>query len=263
MDTKIERYPEDWIKQYFLPEKYLNAIIHGDCLEIMPEFLPASIDMILCDLPYEKTQNNWDILIDPDTLWYQYERIIKDNGCIILFGHGMFTAQMMMSNQKLHRYNIIWQKTTPTGFLNAGRMPLRTHEDLMVFYKKLPKYNPQKTYDHPRKVSTSHHQRNSKITTNYGKHKPKTYDSTERFPTSILTFKTDKQKSALHPTQKPVALCEYLIKTYTDKGDIVLDNCIGSGTTAVACINASRKYIGIEKDIKYVEIARERIKNAK
>ena len=142
----------------------------------------------------------------------------------------------MLSNEKLHRYNLIWEKTSPTGHLNAKRMPLRSHEDLLVFYRKLPIYNPQKTTGHERKVSTAKHKRNSKKTTNYGEHKLTTYDSTERYPKSVLTFATDKQKSALHPTQKPVALLEYLIKTYTNEGDLVLDNCAGSGSVGGCCL---------------------------
>ena len=217
------------------------------------------IDMILCDLPYGTTKNKWDTIIPIEILWEQYERIIKDNGAIVLFGQDKFTAKMMLSNEKLHRYNLIWQKTTPTGFLNAKRMPMRTHEDIMIFYKKLPTYNPQKTTGHQRKVSKAEHKTDCIKTSNYGEHNLSTYDSTERYPTSILTFKTDKQKCSLHPTQKPVALCEYLIRTYTNEGDLVLDNCMGSGTTAVACLNTGRSYVGFENDEEYFRIANERI----
>lgn len=158
------------------------------------------------------------------------------------------------------RYNLIWQKTTPTGFLNANRMPLRSHETICCFYKSLPTYHPQKTTTgHKRKVSTAEHKRNSVKTLDYNEHGLKTYDSTERYPTSVLTFATDKQKCALHPTQKPVALLEYLIKSFSNENDTVLDNCMGSGSTGVACFNTNRNFIGIELDKKYFNIAKERL----
>ena len=239
----------------------INKIYFEDCLEGMKKIDDKSIDMILCDLPYEVTKNKWDVIIPFISLWKQYERIIKDRGAIILFGQNKFSAKLMLSNEKLHRYNLIWEKTSPTGFLNANRMPLRTHEDILIFYKKLSTYNPQKTFDNKRKVSTANHKRNSKVTTDYGKHQLHSYDSTERFPTSILKFKTDKQIISLHPTQKPVSLFEYLIKTYTNENDLVLDNCMGSGTTAIACINTHRNFIGFENNEKYFEIANKRIEN--
>jgi len=228
----------------------------------MREIKDKSIDMILCDLPYGQTaRNKWDTVIPFDRLWEQYERIIKNNGAIVLFANGMFTADLMKSNTKLWRYNLIWEKTTPTGFLNAKRMPLRIHEDICVFYKKPPIYNPQKTFGHPRKVSKAEHKRNCINTTDYGEHGLTTYDSTERYPTSILNFKTDKQKSSLHPTQKPVALLEWLIKTYTNSGETVLDNCSGSGSTAEACIRTKRQFVCFETDPTYYDIANKRIEN--
>ncbi len=220
----------------------------GDCLEQMKCINDGSIDMILCDLPYGVTKNKWDSIIPLDKLWEQYERIIKDNGAIVLFGQDKFTARLMLSNEKLHRYNLIWEKTTPTGHLNAKKMPLRSHEDILVFYKKLPTYNPQKTTGHNRKVSTAHHKRNSKKTTNYGEHGLTTYDSTERYPKSVIKIATDKQKEAIHPTQKPVELYEYLIKTYTNEGELILDNCSGSGTLAIAALKTHRQFIMIESD---------------
>lgn len=221
-----------------------------------------SIDMILCDLPYGQTsRNKWDTVLPFDRLWEQYERIIKDNGVIVLFANGMFTADLMKSNAKLWRYNLIWEKTTPTGFLNAKKMPLRIHEDICVFYKKPPTYNPQKTFGHQRKVSKAEHKRNCINTTDYGEHGLTTYDSTERYPTSILKFKTDKQKSSLHPTQKPVALLEWLIKTYTNSGEIVLDNCSGSGSTAEACVRTERQFICFETDPTYCDISEKRIQD--
>lgn len=218
-----------------------------DCIAGMKEIATASIDMIFCDLPYGKTHNRWDIAIPPEPLWEQYERIIKPHGAILIFGQDKFTAKMMLSNEKLHRYNIIWEKTTPTGFLNAKRMPLRTHEDIMVFYKSLPTYNPQKTTGHVRKVSTAEHKRNAIKTLDYGKHGLTTYDSTERYPTSVWKFATDKQKSSIAPTQKPLALCRYAIRTYTNIGDTVLDNCCGSGTIPLAASLENRNYIGMDK----------------
>ena len=239
----------------------INKTYLGDCLELMKDIDDKSIDLILCDLPYQATsRNKWDIIIPFDKLWKQYERIIKPKGNIVLFGQGKFTAQLICSNLPLYRYSLVWQKTTPTGHLNAKRQPMRIHEDIVVMAKKLGTYNPQKTTGHVRKVSSAHHKRNSKETTNYGKHNLSSYDSTERYPTSILTFATDKQKSALHPTQKPLALCEYLVNTYSNEGDLVLDNCAGSGTTGLAAKNLSRNYIMMEKEEKYFDIIQERIK---
>ena len=241
-------------------------LFNGNCLELMKNIPDGSVDMVLCDLPYNMTRNEWDCAFPLNHLWQQYNRIVKDNGAIVLFGSGHFTVDLINSADNCGfkwRYNLIWKKTTPTGFLNANRQPLRTHEDICVFYNKQPTYNPQKTKGHERKVSTAHHKRDSKKTTNYGAHGLKSYDSTERFPTSIITFATDKQKQALHPTQKPVLLLEWLLKTYTNEGDTVLDNCMGSGSTGVACVNTSRKFIGIELDEHYFDIAEKRIEEAR
>lgn len=226
----------------------INQMLFGNCFHWMRYVPEASVDMILCDLPYGVTRNEWDSVLDLDRLWGHYERIIKPNGAIVLTAQDKFSARLMLSNEKLHRYNLIWEKTNPSGHLNAKRMPMRCHEDILVFYKHLPTYNPQKTSGHSRKVSTATHKRSSKATTNYGKHGLTDYDSTERYPRSVLKFPSDKQKSTLNPTQKPEALCEYLIRTYTNAGDLVLDNCSGSGTTAVACLNTGRRFICMEKD---------------
>ena len=209
----------------------------------------------------QTARNKWDSIISFEPLWNEYERITKDNAAIILFGNGMFTADLMQSNRKLWRYNLIWHKTQPTSFLNAKKMPLRAHEDICVFYKKLPTYNPQMTTGHVRKVSKAEHKVNSKMTTDYGEYGLTTYDSTERYPRSVLTFSKDIQKSALHPTQKPVALIEYLIKTYTNPGDLILDSCAGSMTLAVAAMNTGRKYICIEKDPEIFEIGKKRVED--
>lgn len=241
------------------------SLRQGNCLELIKQIPDGSVDMILCDLPYNMTRNEWDCAFPLNHLWLQYDRVIKNNGAILLFGSGRFTADLIYTSEHCGvdwRYNLIWEKTTPTGFLNANRQPLRIHEDICVFYKKQPIYNPQKTTGHKRKVSTAEHKRNSKKTTDYGEHGLKSYDSTERFPTSVLKFATDKQKSALHPTQKPVALLEYLVKTYTNEGDVVLDNCMGSGSTGVACVNTGRRFIGIELDPIYFSVAEQRIGEA-
>jgi len=238
-------------------------LIQGNCLNIMDEIESKSIDMVLCDLPYGQTaRNKWDKVIHFDKLWEQYNRIIKENGIIVLFANGMFTADLMQSNRNMWKYNIIWEKTTATGFLNAKKMPLRSHEDICIFYKKRPTFNPQKTKGHVRKVSKAEHKKSCINTTNYSEHGLTTYDSTERYPKSVLKFATDKQKSPLHPTQKPVSLLKYLILTYSNEKDLILDNCMGSGSTGVACINTNRDFIGIELDKNYFEIAKERIGNA-
>lgn len=237
-----------------------NSLLCGDCLELMKNIPDKTIDMILCDLPYGVTnRNKWDIVIPFDKLWSEYERIVKDNAAVVLFGTGMFTAKLMASNPTIWRYNLIWEKTQPTGFLNAKKMPLRSHEDICVFYKKQPTYNPQKTFGHERKVSTAVHHRDAKKSTDYGDYNFTSYDSTERYPKSVITFPKDTQKKALHPTQKPVALCEWLINTYTNAGDTVLDNCMGSNSTGIACINTNRNFIGMEKDKEIFEIAKDRV----
>ena len=237
----------------------LNKIYNEDCLEGMKRIEDKSVDMILAYLPYGTTRNKWDSIIPLDLLWEQYCRVIKDNGAMILTAQTPFDKVLGVSNLKLLRYEWIWEKTTSTGFLNAKKMPMKAHENILVFYKKLPKYNPQKTTGHIRKVSSAEHKIGSKVTSNYGEHGLTGYDSTERYPRSVQVFPTDKQKTAVHPTQKPVALFEYLVKTYTDEGETVLDNCMGSGTTAVACIATNRNYIGFEMDTNYFNLANERI----
>ena len=235
-----------------------NKIHQGDCLELMKDISDKSIDMILCDLPYGTTACKWDTIIPFDKLWEQYKRIITDNGAIVLTGDSMFTSKLMQSNVKYWRYNLIWSKSSKTGFLNSKRMPLRSHEDLLVFYKKLPVYNPIMTNGKMITKSTK-----TKQTPNYGElvnNRPEPYKSDLYYPHSIINIPNKREKNG-HPTQKPVALFEYLIKTYTNENMLVLDNCIGSGTTAVACINTGRNFIGIEKEEKYVTIANERIKN--
>ena len=245
-------------------------LIQGDCLEKMQDIKDKSIDMILCDLPYEVLNKGnkhaqWDKMLPLDELWKQYERIIKDNGAIVLFCQGMFTAKLMMSNEKLWRYNLIWDKVAPTGFLNANRMPLRCHEDISVFYKSLPTYNPQMQKCEP-------HKRNHSKGNLCTPHKNNCYGSIvetptiisdEKFPKSIITISKEHCNGKFfHPTQKPIALLEYLIKTYTNEKEMVLDNTMGSGSTMVACVNTDRYGIGIELDKNYYEIAKQRVKDA-
>lgn len=236
-------------------EIQLNNIYNMDCLEGMKYIKDKSIDCIICDLPYGTTQNKWDSIIPLNDLWLQYERIIKDNGAILLFSQIPFTITLAASNQSLLRYEIIWEKTSATGFLNANRMPLKSHENILVFYKKLPIYNPQKRNGY-KPYATARGDKN----TTYGNF-DNTYISKsngERYPTDIIKFKKDKEK--LHPTQKPVALIEYLIKTYTNEGAVILDNCMGSGTTAIACINTNRQYIGFELEKEYYDLSLKRIR---
>ena len=239
----------------------------------MKELKPKSIPLIFADLPYGTTQNKWDSVIPPAPLWEQYERIITDNGAILLFGQDKFTAMMMLFKEDIHRYNIIWKKTTPTGFLNSKRMPLRIHEDIMVFYKSLPTYNPQKTTGHTPVHSYTKHTSDG---TNYGETKLGVSGggSTERYPTSIWEFPTDKQKCSIHPTQKPLELCRCGIRTYSNEGDLVLDNCCGAGTIPLAAKLENRNYIGMDNGVcekenseyygmYWADIARNRIENYK
>lgn len=236
-------------------------LIQGDCLKKMKDIPSGSVDMILCDLPYGVTaRNRWDCVIPWEPLWSEYERIAKENAAIVLTAVQPFSSACVLSNPSIFKYEWVWSKTHSTGFLNAKKMPLRSHEQILVFYRKQPTYNPQKTNGHPRKVSTAAHKLNCVNTTNYGKHGLTTYDSTERYPKTVLVFASDKQKSALHPTQKPVALMEYLIRTYTNEGDTVLDNCMGSGTTGVACLRTNRNFIGIEQDQNYFQISSDRLR---
>lgn len=224
----------------------------------MADIENGSIDMILCDLPYGTTQCKWDTIIPFDNLWAQYKRIIKPNGAIVLTGAEPFSSLLRCSNLAMFKYDWIWDKVKGTGFLNAKIQPMRTHEIVSVFYKEQCIFNPQKTYNHPKKMSFRAWHLQTDV---YGKMtKDYLYESTERYPRSIQVFSTDTQNSSLHPTQKPVSLFEYLIRTYTDEGMTVLDNCMGSGTTAVACINTKRNFIGFETDPTYFDICQSRIK---
>lgn len=236
-----------------------HMLMQGDCLDLMAQIPDGSVDMILCDLPYGTTACKWDTVIPFDALWAHYKRVIKQNGAVVLFAQSPFDKVLGCSNLPMLRYEFIWEKTEATGHLNAKRAPMKAHENMLVFYSAQPTYNPQKTSGHKRKTARNV-DRATKQSECYGAQEGIThYDSTERYPRSVLQFSTDKQKSTLHPTQKPVTLCEYLIRTYTNEGETVLDNCMGSGTTGVACLNIGRNFIGIEKDPKYFEIARNRV----
>lgn len=241
--------------------QYNSVNINDDCFNVFPYIEDKSIDMIFCDLPYGTTKCKWDTPLDLKKLWEQYNRIIKDNGAILLFAQTPFDKVLGSSNLPMLKYEWIWEKTAATGHLNAKKMPMKAHENILVFYKRLPTYNPQKTKGHTRKVSKAEHKTNCKESEVYNKgQKNTTYDSTERYPRSVLKFSSDKQKSKLHSTQKPLSLVEYLINTYTNKEDVVLDNCFGSNTTGLACQNLERKYIGIEKDKESYEKGINRIR---
>lgn len=269
-EKAIARLNQATTYHHFLPQiiettkpikssELLNNVFNEDCLVGMAKIPNKSVDMILCDLPYGTTQNKWDSVIPLDRLWKHYLRIIKDDGAIVLTAQTPFDKVLANSNLDLLRYEWIWEKTTATGHLNANKMPMKAHENILVFYKKLPTYNPQKTIGHVRKTCTAEHKRNSKKSTNYNNYDVTGYDSTERFPRSVVTFASDKQKTAIHPTQKPVELFKYLIKTYTNEGDLVLDNAWGSGTTGIACLETNRHYLGFEKDTTIFNQSVERI----
>lgn len=229
-----------------------SEVLQGDCLELMKDIPDGSVDMILADLPYGTTACKWDTIIPFEPLWEQYKRIIKPNGAIVLTASQPFTSALVMSNPKMFRYDLKWIKKAGTGFYNAKRMPLRAHEDILIFYKELPLYNPQKTPGKPYVQK-----RGSASDVYRGKDLSVTVSDGARYPLSWTEFKRDKEKT--HPTQKPVALFEYLIKTYTNEGDLVLDNVAGSGTTGVACQNLNRNFILMEQEPEYVEIIKQRL----
>lgn len=236
----------------------MKASLHfGDCFDVMPTLQAGSVDMILADLPYGTTQCAWDSKLPLEPLWKEYRRICR--GPVVLFAQTPFDKVLGVSNLRSLKYEWIWEKTNATGHLNAKRAPMKAHENILVFYDRPPTYNPIKTTGHVRKTARSKSREGSTV---YGEQsRLDSYDSTERYPRSVLTFASDKQRSRLHPTQKPVALCEYLIRTYSNPGDLVLDNCMGSGTTGVACINTGRRFIGIENNGDYFATAEQRIRD--
>lgn len=232
-----------------------NVIYNQDCIKGMSHIPDKFIDMILCDLPYGTTACKWDVIIPFEDMWEQYTRIIKDNGAIVLFGSEPFTSSLIMSNVRLFRYDLIWDKRKGCDFLNANRKPLKSHENILVFYKKSPTYNKQYWYSKPYKKI----QGNKKKSEVYHlSHEAETESlDGKRNPLSVLSFPRDSKK--LHPTQKPIALLEWLIKTYTNEGEIVLDNAFGSGSTLIAAVNTNRRYIGFEIDEQYFNIACNRL----
>jgi DNA modification methylase len=237
----------------------LGMCFKGDCLEVMKNIPDKSVDMILCDLPYGTTACKWDTIIPLEPLWEQYKRIIKDNGAIVLFGSEPFSTELRYSNLKMFKYDWIWDKVKPSGHLNAKIMPLKKHEIISVFSKGKCVYYPQgleKMYKIQKKSNSDTTLGNGYST--FGKNNKTTIQTVGNYPRSIVTF--NKPSKTLHPTQKPVDLLEYMIKTYTNEGEIILDNCMGSGSTCVACKNTNRKYIGIELDENYFKVACNRLR---
>ncbi len=236
----------------------LNTIIHGDCLEVMPKIPDKSIDMILCDLPYGTTACSWDTIISFEPLWKEYKRIIKDNGAIVLTASQPFTSALVMSNLKWFKYCWVWNKKKSANAMLAEYQPMKIHEDICVFSKERHNYYPIKIQGEPRTDKKSYIQNGDNFG---GDTVERGYENEDGLynPKSIIEVSNANQTVKFHPTEKPVALFEYLIKTYTNEGDLVLDNCAGSGTTGVACKNLKRQFILIEKEQKYVDIANERL----
>ena len=239
------------------PDDFLNKIIQGDCLEVMKDIPDKSIDMILCDLPYGTTACKWDTIIPFEPLWEQYKRIIKDNGAIVLTASQPFTSALVMSNPKMFKYALVWDKVKSSQPHLSKIQPMKRHEDILVFGGKLNyspqrvlKDKPRKAYGHSEKANNDH---------KLGLKSLEPYLITHSYPTTILPFSNADNTIRVHPTQKPVTLFEHLIKTYTNEGDLVLDNCAGGGTTGVACKNLNRNYTLIEKEPEYVEIINKRL----
>lgn len=233
----------------------MNQVLLGDCLELMKDIPDKSIDAIITDLPYGMTACKWDVIIPFEPLWEQYERIIKDNGAIVLTASQPFSSMLVMSNHKMFKYEWIWKKNRCTGYLTANKKPMKNHEVCLVFYKKTPTYNPIKTAGEP--YNRSHKKQNrAEIYADHGA-KNTTNTTGDRFPNSCFYIKAEYK--SIHPTQKPVELFEYFILTYTNEGETVLDNCAGSGTTAIAAINTKRNYICMEKEEKYYDMMIKRI----
>lgn len=254
--TKIKSENVVFTEEYLNKEKV--CLVNGDCLDVMLNIETESIDLILCDLPYGVTKNKWDVIIPFDELWAQYNRIIKTNGAIILFGSQPFTTMLISSNMKYFRYCLVWEKNKFSDFLNSKRKPMKTNEDICIFYKKQPTYNIQYWYSTPYERWNT--QKAVDKQTNYGNHKKNTVKSDgKRLPTTVLKF--NRVERPIHPTQKPVDLLEWLIKTYTNEGDNILDNCMGIGSTGIASKKVNRNFIGIELDETYYNQAVKLIQN--
>jgi len=237
-------------------------LYNGDCLELMKDIPDKSVDMILCDLPYGTTACKWDSVIPLDQLWEQYNRIIKDNGAIALFGQEPFSSYLRISNIKNFKYDWYWEKERLTNIAQVKKRPGKTVETISVFYKKQCTYNPQmQKYEGKKRTNKVKNGKLGELVDGGTKRVKEYQDTGWRYPTQVLSFQRDILKSNLHPTQKPVALVEFLVKTYSNEGDIVLDSCMGSGTTAIACMNTNRNFIGFELDETYYKLSLERIKN--
>lgn len=226
----------------------------GDCLQVMQALGPKSVQMVLADLPYGTTNCRWDSVIPLDALWREYRRICS--GPVVLFAQTPFDKLLGASNIDWLRYEWIWEKGNATGHLNAKRAPMKAHENVLVFAARQPTYNPIMTHDHVRKTARKQQESQSPI---YNEHEGVNYDSTSRYPRSVQRFSSDKQRGGEHPTQKPVALCEYLIRTHSNPGDTVLDNCMGSGTTGVAALRHGRRFVGIEQEPEFFQTAYARL----
>jgi DNA modification methylase len=250
----------------------VDTIIQGDCLEVMRKIESKSIDMVCCDLPYGTTACSWDVIIPFEPLWGQYKRIIKEGGALVLFGSQPFTTDLISSNREWFRYEWVWDKGIGKNFMLAKTMPLKSHENILIFYNSAPTYNPQRTIRKKEQTIARDNRRsgiNKSMSEHYNVHILRSSKEEYKYPTTVIYYNSQnkgnqfrRDPARLHPTQKPVGLIEYLIRTYTNENELVLDNCIGSGTTAIACLNAGRHYIGIEKEKKYFDIANERIKHS-
>ena len=257
-------------KKYWTEDKFVNRVIEGDCIEVMRHLSNDCIDMVLCDLPYGTTQNKWDSIVPLDELWAEYKRIVKPNGAIVLTSQGLFTAALIMSQPKLFKYKWVWEKSKPTNFLNAKKQPLRKHEDVCVFYNKQPVYNPQMTEGEPYDKGV----RKNQLSGSYGDFQPvHVHSDGKRYPTDVVYFKTaESEGEVFHATQKPVELGRYFVRTYSNPGDIILDNTSGSGSFVVAALMEGRNFVGIEKNadtelfkgekIDYIKKTRERLQEA-
>lgn len=239
----------------------MKQLFLADCFDVMPTLQERSVDLVLADLPYGTTQNKWDTIIPLAALWEQYWRVVKPNGAIVLMSAQPFTSALVMSNPKHFRYDWVWQKSRPSGHMNAKKQPLREHESACVFYQSQPTYNPIFTSGKPNHVNSKPKVKSD--STNYGQQYELVEEITDRkYPKTILPFSVLSPTDVVHPTQKPVPLMEYFVRTYTNPGDLVLDNCMGSGSTGIAAVRNGRRFIGIEKDPNYFEIATDRINGA-
>ena len=237
-----------------------STLVNADCFDVFPFIADKSVDAIIADLPYGTTQNKWDNSVLPlDLLWQNYQRILKDSGVVILTADGIFTGVLMMSKPKWFKYKLIWDKKSTTGFLNAKKMPLRRHEDILIFAKGKTTYNPiMETRGKPRNKG-SYNKKKGDGDMCYGSFKNIASFNNEYYPTSIIEVSNANQKAKQHPTEKPVDLMEWIVKTYTNENEIVLDNTMGSGTTGLACIKTNRQFIGIEKEKQYYDVAVRRL----